>query len=70
MNVARGESHYKAVLTDADVVLIREAVNERRRLLDEASRLSDRALAEKFGVHKNTIWKVAHGPGWAHVAEG
>jgi hypothetical protein len=54
-------------LTADDVRLIRELVAERERLLAEAARLSNAAIAEKFEVHENTVWKVTRGAGWIHV---
>lgn len=58
-NPARGEAHYNAKLSDDDVRLVRACVAERQRLLREARELSDAKLAEKFGCHPNTIWKIA-----------
>ena len=68
-NPSRGEEHYHATLTADDVRLIRAAVAERARLIAEARKLSDRALAEKFECHPHTIWKVSSREGWAHVKE-
>jgi len=45
-------------LTDEDVGLIRQAGEERARLLAEARRLSNRALAAKFDVTKNYINRI------------
>jgi len=50
-----GNKNAKQKLTRDDVLLIRAACSERRRLLDEAALLSNAALAEKFGVTKNYI---------------
>lgn len=63
----RGEKHYRAKLTDDDVRLIRRAEIERRRLREQAEQLSNRALAEKFGVSPRCIERVL-GDGWSHVA--
>ena len=64
---ASGEAHYLAKLTDQDVRLIREAAIERRRLRQEAARLSNAALAEKFGVKLGTILSVLSFNSWRHV---
>ena len=66
-NPKRGESHYKAILTKDDVRLIRQCAEERARLINEARKLSNKKLAEKFGVHKRTIDKIAGYRGWIHV---
>ena len=51
----RGETRYNARLTD-------EAVRHVR-----ASRESGVVLASRYGVSRNTIWRVRHGLGWVHV---
>lgn len=66
-NPQRGEQRYNAKLTAADVRLIRELVAERRRLLNEAKRLSDKEIARKFEVHPGVIWKVSARASWIHV---
>jgi len=63
----RGERHYNAKLTDEDVRLIRKSEIERRRLREELAQLSNRALADKFGVTQRCIERVL-GEGWSHVA--
>lgn len=57
-NPSRGERHYRATLTDHDVVLIRELVEIRASLLEQARRLSNRALAEKFECSRQLIDKI------------
>ena len=47
--------HPGSKLTAADVELIREAAKERDRLKAEADKLSNEALADKFGVSATTI---------------
>ena len=47
-----GERHWQARLTDADVSAIREARNQDVGLT---------VLAEKYGVHKTTVSRVARG---------
>ena len=56
-----------AKLTDDDVKLILSCVEERKRLRAQASELSAKSLAEKFGVHQRTIEKVISGESWGHV---
>jgi len=62
----RGES-CNAKLTEADIKLIRGAVIERNRLREEARRLSNKALAEKFSVHFRTIEKITSYETWSHI---
>jgi len=56
--MSRGESHYACKLTTAEVELIRAAAEERRRLLDEARKLSNRALAEKMDTSVSNIERI------------
>ena len=65
---ARGEELPHAKLTDDDVRLIRQLGEHRRELLDEARKISDAALADKFGVSRATISEVIHYRKWRHVA--
>ena len=53
-------SHPGSKLTPEDVQLIRAAVAERERLKEEVKKLSNAALAEKFGVSPTTISCVAN----------
>jgi hypothetical protein len=62
-----GEQHYNCKLTRQDVLLIRLARLERKRLLDEIKQLSYEALAEKFGVKKSAVYEAAHGITWRSV---
>ena len=54
-------------LTEDDIRLIRALTDEREKLLEAASRVSDRALAEKFDVSKSTIHCIAKRQKWVHV---
>lgn len=67
LNVKRGSDLPQAILTDEDVQLIRQAQAERNRLRAQAAQLSNRALAEKFGVHHRTIDRITSGHGWTHI---
>ncbi len=60
----RGASHWNAKLNSDDVRLIRSLVAERERLLKAARQLNDRAIAEKFDVHPNTVWRVCTRETW------
>lgn len=63
----KGSEHYRAKLTEDDVRLIRDAVEHRRGLLAEANKLSDKNLAEKMGVTRSAIGRIAYGNAWSHV---
>lgn len=56
--VPRGEWHHGAVLTEDDVLTIRERA---------AAGVSQYVLAEEFGVAQSTIWRVIHRLLWRHV---
>lgn len=63
----RGESHYRAKLTEDDVRALRAIAAERRELLDRLVAISNRALAEKFEVKQSCIERVIYGQTWTHV---
>lgn len=62
-----GEKHHNAILTADDVRVIRAAAEERKRLREEANKLSNVNLGEKFGVHPKTIASIINRENWAHV---
>lgn len=76
-----GESNGNAKLTEEDVSLIRQCAAERAAITariteyerglmearEEKRRISNRQLAEKFGVHHRVIESVIYGTAWAHV---
>jgi len=63
----RGEEHYAAKLTADDVRIIRAAGRERKKHLIEAAKLSDRVLADKFGVSKSSIGMIINKRKWGCV---
>jgi len=67
-NLQRGTERYNHVLNNGAVKQILADVERRKQLLAEAKRLSDKALAAKWGVHPRTIWKVSARASWIHVA--
>ena len=54
-NYAKGETHCNAVLTESDVVAIR---NSKASLNEDARR---------FGIHRSAIWAIRHRLKWKHV---
>jgi len=67
LKVKRGSELPQAKLTEDDVRLIRQAVEERERLRAEASRLTNKSLAEFFNVHRRTIDRVTEGYNWTQI---
>ena len=65
--VKRGEELPQARLTEGDVRIIRELIEERVRLHKEARALTNKRIAEKFGVHIRTIDRINSGETWGHV---
>lgn len=55
----RGSEHICARLKASDIPQIRAALGRGE---------SQRAIGERFGVTQQTIWHVAHGNTWRHVA--
>ena len=52
--------HPKAKLTEDDVVLIKQLLNEG---------LSPPVIAEKFEVSRSMIWRIKAGMNWKHVPD-
>lgn len=70
----RGSELPHSKLDEDDVRLIRQLVAERtelvrraRQLRDESRKLSNRRIAEKFGVTSRTIERLLSGEQWGHV---
>ena len=60
-NLKMGESHYKAKLTEADVRYIRA------NYIPRHPEFGMKALAEKFGVNRETIYAIVYYKTWKHV---
>ena len=67
LKVKRGSELPWAKLTEQDIQLIRELVEERERLKAQARALTNARIAEKFGVHVRTVDRVTAGETWGHV---
>lgn len=63
----KGEKTYNALLTEHDVKLIRALAEDRSQLRTQMLRISDRSLADKFGVSESAIRKVIYRESWVHV---
>ncbi len=66
--VKRGSALPQAKLDEDDVRLIRSIVADRTELDRRRAAMTNRALAEKFGVTHSCIDKITEGMAWAHVA--
>ena len=65
--VKRGMDLPHAKLTDDDILMIRELVTIRDDLKLQASQLTNKCIAEKFGVHYRTIDRITSGGAWSHI---
>jgi len=65
--VLRGSQLPHAKLTEDDVRLIREIVDEREAMRRRLKTMTNAAIARKFGVHLRTIDRVATGETWIHA---
>ncbi len=63
----RGIDLPQSKLNESDVIMIRELVAYRDELKSEISTLTNKKLAEKFGVHFRTIDAITAGITWTHV---
>lgn len=68
LKVKRGSQLPWAKLNEDDVRLILEMKDRHKRELERLmATSSNKALAEKFGVHYRTIERITEGRGWTHV---
>lgn len=65
--VKRGMDLPHSKLTDDDVRLIRALIEERESHKKAAAQLTNKKIAEKFGVHFRTIDRISAGENWTHV---
>lgn len=63
----KGSNHHNSKLTEEDARLILKLMEERKKLVEQASHLTTAALAEKFGVAKQTICDLSMGKTWKHI---
>lgn len=69
MPQVKGSKHHNAKVTEDDVRLIIELDQERRKIKALLDTLSQRAIAEKFGISKQRVWEIcnARDGAWSHV---
>ena len=65
--VKRGSKLPQSKLTETDVKLIREIIEERDQLKFVLSQMTNAKIAEKFEVHVRTIDRITTGESWTHV---
>lgn len=65
--VKRGSQLPQSKLTESDIELIRLILQEREIMKNQLKQITNKSLAEKFGVHQRTIDKVVVGESWVHV---
>ena len=56
--IKRGENNHNAVLNESNVKLIRELASQRQTYKE---------IADKFGVHYDTIYRIVNRKLWSHV---
>lgn len=67
LHYKRGSERKDAKLTENDVRLIREMLDERKRLKSQLKLISSKTLAEKFEVSVHTIHAISQEKTWLHV---
>ena len=65
--VKRGMDLPQSRLTDDDVRNIRSLIEHRADLLNQAKQLTNKKIAEMYGVHFRTIDRISTGETWGHV---
>lgn len=60
-----GSAHHKALLTEQDVLEIRNSIDLSRAGL--TARVTQRELAERYGVKEGTIKDIVYRKTWTHV---
>jgi transcriptional regulator NrdR family protein len=54
----QGETNPSSVLTEANVIALRKLVMEGKTYVE---------IAEKFGIHRDTVYRIANRKLWSHV---
>lgn len=69
MGMRRGEEQVNAKLTADQVRQIRELDRERVVLKEKLADLSQRAIADRFGISKQRVWEIVNfrNGAWGHV---
>lgn len=69
MGMRRGEEQVNAKLTADQVRQIRELDRERVVLKEKLADLSQRAIADRFGVSKQRVWEIVNfrNGAWGHI---
>ena len=69
MAAYKGSRHHFSKITEEDARLILELDQERRKVKKVLDTLSQRAIAEKFGISKQRVWEICNtrDGAWGHV---
>jgi predicted XRE-type DNA-binding protein len=65
----KGVFNPHAKLTDEDIKHIRALNAERIALRDRLDAVSQKAIAEKFGISQSRVSEICNGTGWGHIVE-
>lgn len=57
-HIKRGESNHSSVLTEMNIKQIRELASQKQTY---------NQIATKFGIHKDTVFKIVNRKTWTHV---
>jgi len=63
----RGERCHNAKMSADRVREIRAAIERRKQIDEERAKLTNAALADRYGIHVRNLEKIARGETWRHV---
>ena len=63
----RGSSVKGSKLTESDVLLILSLFKDREEMDRKRKQLTNKSIADKFGVHYRTIEKISQSKSWTHL---
>lgn len=67
LKVKRGMDLPWSKMTDDDIREIRSLVETRERVKHDLKRMTNAAIAKRYGVHVRTIDRITQGETWGHV---
>lgn len=63
----KGSGHHNAKINEDDAIQILELIEARKELMRKASALTLEAIAEKFGISKQSVADISMGKTWKHI---
>jgi len=63
----RGSKVKGSKLTESDVLLILNLFKDREEMDRKRKQLTNKSIADKFGVHYRTIEKISQSKSWTHL---